>query len=76
VTLVPLTLGMALAYKVLKMPAPVALGAVSGAMTSTPSLAATNEQAASQVPTLGYTVPYAVGNVLLTLAGSVVVLLL
>jgi putative transport protein len=76
VTLVPLTLGAFVAHKVFRMPAPLALGAVCGAQTSTPSLAATNEAAASQLPTLGYTVPYAIGNVLLTLAGSVVVLLL
>jgi putative transport protein len=57
------------------MPAPVAIGAVAGSLTSTPSLAAANDVADSQLPTLGYTVPYAIGNVVLTLLGSAIVLL-
>jgi putative transport protein len=33
------------------------------------------ETSASKVPALGYNVPYAVGNTLLTLAGAVIVAL-
>ena len=44
--------------------------------TATPALAAIQEAARSRVPTLGYGVSYAVGNVLLALWGTVIVTLL
>ncbi len=54
----------------------ILLGAVAGAGTATPALAAVQEVAKSTVPTLGYGVSYAVGNVLLALWGTVIVFLL
>ena len=54
----------------------ILLGACAGAGTSTPALAAVQEVAQSSVPTLGYGVSYAVGNVLLALWGTVIVFLL
>ncbi|WP_439681427.1 hypothetical protein [Embleya sp. MST-111070] len=48
---------------------------LAGGQTTAAAIGALNENAKSQVPTLGYTVPYAVGNVLLTIWGSVIVLL-
>jgi putative transport protein len=54
----------------------ILLGVVAGAGTATPALAAIQEVAKSTVPTLGYGVSYAVGNVLLALWGTVTVLLL
>jgi putative transport protein len=54
----------------------ILLGVVAGAGTATPALAAIQEVAKSPVPTLGYGVSYAVGNVLLALWGSVMVLLI
>ena len=52
------------------------LGCCGGARTSTASVAMVGEVAKSDVPMLGYTVPYAVGNTLLTLWGLVIVLLI
>jgi putative transport protein len=52
------------------------LGCCGGARTSTASVAMVSEVAKSDVPMLGYTVPYAVSNTLLTLWGLVIVLLL
>jgi putative transport protein len=49
------------------------LGIISGAGTIAPALAAVQETARSNVPALAYGVSYAVGNVLLALAGSVIV---
>jgi putative transport protein len=43
---------------------------------SSSALAALEEAAQSKVPALGYNVPYAVGNTLLTLAGPVLVALI
>jgi uncharacterized transporter YbjL len=52
----------------------ILLGVVVGAGTATPALATIQEIAKSSVPTLGYGVSYAVGNVFLALWGTVIVL--
>ncbi len=52
------------------------LGCCGGARTSTASVAMVADVAKSNVPMLGYTVPYAVSNTLLTLWGMVIVLLI
>ncbi len=54
----------------------VLLGVVAGACTATPALAAIQEVAKSAVPSIGYGVAYAVGNVLLALWGAVIVVLM
>jgi putative transport protein len=61
---------------VLKMHPGILLGVCAGAGTSAPGLAAVQEVARSKIPTLGYGVSYAVGNVLLALWGTVIVLLM
>jgi putative transport protein len=53
----------------------VLLGVSAGAGTATPSLQAVVEEAKSSVPVLGFTIPYAVSNVLLTAWGPLVVAL-
>lgn len=58
-----------------RLPLPILLGALAGAQTTTAALGALTERARSQIPALGTTVPYALGNVLLTMWGSVIVLL-
>ena len=52
------------------------LGCCGGARTSTASVAMVAEVAKSDVPMLGYTVPYAVSNTLLTLNGMIIVLMM
>jgi len=54
----------------------ILVGVCAGAATSAPALAAVQEVAKSKIPTLGYGVSYAVGNVLLALWGSVIVALM
>lgn len=61
---------------VLGMNPVILLGACSGAGTSTAALRAIQDQANSKLPVLGYTVPYAVGNILLTAWGPVIVMLM
>jgi putative transport protein len=51
------------------------LGACSGAGTTTAALRAVQDEADSKLPVLGYTVPYAIGNILLTAWGPVIVML-
>jgi putative transport protein len=74
--LVSLLVGVAVGRFVFKMHPGVLLGVCAGACTATPALAAIQETAESAVPSLGYGVAYAVGNVLLALWGTVIVLLL
>jgi putative transport protein len=58
---------------VLKMNPLILLGACSGAGTITAALHAIQDEAHSKLPALGYTVPYAIGNILLTAWGPVIV---
>jgi putative transport protein len=58
---------------VLKMNPVIVLGACSGAGTITAALRAIQEEAQSDLPALGYTVPYAIGNIVLTSWGPVLV---
>ena len=61
---------------VLRMNPVILLGACSGAGTVTAALRALQEEAQSRLPALGYTVPYALGNILLTAWGPVIVALM
>ena len=74
--LVPHLVGVVFGRWVFKMHPGVLLGVCAGAGTATPALAAIQEAAKSPVPTLGYGVSYAVGNVLLALWGTVIVAML
>jgi len=74
--LVPHLVGVLVGHHVFRMHPGILLGVCAGAGTATPALAAVQEAAKSAVPTLGYGVGYAVGNVLLALWGTVIVLLL
>jgi len=57
----------------LKMNPALLLGAMTGAGTLTAALKAVRDDAKSPVPVIGYTVPYAIGNVLLTVWGALIV---
>jgi len=67
---------LALGRWVFRMNEGVLAGTCCGAGTSAPALAAVQEAAGSQVPTLGYGLGYAIGNVLLALWGAVLVTVL
>jgi putative transport protein len=58
---------------ILRMNPLILLGACSGAGTITATLRALQEESQSKVPAIGYTVPYAIGNILLTAWGPVLV---
>jgi putative transport protein len=75
-TTVPLVLGMYVAKYVFRFHDALTLGIVSGSRTTTASLGLVCDQAKSQVPALGYTVTYAVGNTLLTIWGMVIIMLM
>src|SRR3954449_7609227 len=75
-TTVPLIVGMLLAKHVFRFDDAILLGVISGSRTTTASLGMVNDRAKSQIPGLGYTVTYAVGNTLLTIWGMVLVMLM
>ena len=75
-TTLPLILAMYVGKYVFRFDDAILLGCVSGARTTTASLGMVTDRAKSQIPALGYTVTYAVGNTLLTIWGMVIVLLL
>jgi putative transport protein len=73
VTMVPLAAGALAARLIFRMSPLMALGGLAGAQTCTPGLNALRDASGSNVGALGYTVPYAIGNILLTIWGPVVV---
>jgi putative transport protein len=75
-TTLPLVLGMFIGKYLFRFHDAVLLGIVSGARTTTASLGLVCDIAKSQVPALGYTVTYAVGNTLLTIWGMVIIMLM
>lgn len=60
---------------VLRINPVILLGTCAGAGTATAALRAIQNEAGSKLPVLGYTVRYAIGNILLTAWGPVTVLL-
>ena len=73
VTIVPLTVATIVAYRILHMNPVIICGGLAGAMTVDAAITGCCERADSQTPVLGVAVPYAVGNVLLTVLGPVIV---
>jgi putative transport protein len=76
VAVLPHTAAILFGRFVLRMNPVILLGACCGAGTITAGLRAVQEKAESPLPALGYTVPYALGNILLTAWGPVIVALM
>jgi putative transport protein len=76
VTTLPFVIGIFAGKYLFKMHPGIVLGACAGARTTTAALGAIQDEAKSKVPALGYTITYAVGNVLLITWGVVIVLLM
>ena len=75
VTFIPHLVTLLLGHFAFKMNTGVLVGASAGAGTATPSIQAINDEAESSVPSLGFTIPYALSNVLLTACGPLIVAL-
>jgi putative transport protein len=75
VTSMPILAGYAFGRFVLRINPVLLLGAITGSMTSGAALSIVNREAGNSLPALGYTGAYAFANVLLTIAGSVILLL-
>lgn len=73
-TSLPLLIAIWLGDKVFKFHPAVNLGCCAGARTTTAALGAVQDSLESNIPAMGYTITYAVGNTLLILMGVVMVL--
>jgi putative transport protein len=73
IAILPHTVSILFGRYVLRMNPVIVLGACCGAGTITAALRAVQEEAQSDLPALGYTVPYAIGNIVLTAWGPVLV---
>jgi len=74
VTSIPVFIGYFFSTKILKLNPVEALGGVTGSMTSGAALRVLTDTAKSNVPSLSYTGAYAFANVILTLAGTFIML--
>ncbi len=75
-TSIPMLASVYVGHHVFKFHPAILFGACAGVRTTTAALGMIQEAAKSRVPALGYGMPYAVGNTLLTIFGLVIVLLL
>jgi len=76
VTLLPLLAGLLFGRFVLKLNPVLLLGGIAGAQTMIAGVAAMQEKADSSVATLGYSYTVAIGHILLTTWGTVIVTLM
>ena len=76
VTLVPLVAGLYFGRYVLRLNPLLLLGGMAGALTMTAGLAAVQERSGSTVAVLGYSGTVAIGHILLTTWGTVIVWLI
>lgn len=75
-TSLPLIMGVLTGRYLFKFNSALTLGCTAGARTTTAALGAVEEVLDSNVPAMGYTITYAVGNTLLIIWGVVIVLLM
>jgi len=74
-TSVPMLLAPLIGKYIFKFHPAINLGVCGGARTSTASVAMVSDVAKSDIPMLGYTVPYAVNGTLMAMLGMVIVLI-
>ena len=72
----PLIAAVLIGYHVFKFHPAILFGVCAGVRTTTAALGMVQEAAKSKVPALGYGMPYAIGNTVLTIFGMVIVLLM
>ena len=75
VSLVPVVITYLVGAYLLRMNRAMLFGALMGARTCAPAMEIISDTARSSIPALGYAGTYAIANVLLTLAGTLIVLI-
>lgn len=75
-TIIPLLIGLLAGRYIFRFNPAITLGCCAGTRTCTAALGAVQETIGSNIPTMGYTVTYAVSNVLLVIWGIITVALI
>ncbi|MCM1318911.1 MAG: aspartate-alanine antiporter [Muribaculaceae bacterium] len=73
-TTIPLLIGIWMGHKLFKFHPAITLGCCAGTRTCTASLGAVQDTLDSSVPAIGYTVTYAVSNIMLVIWGMITVI--
>jgi aspartate-alanine antiporter len=73
VSLGPACISLWVGHQFLKIEGPLLVGAIAGQHVSTPAISAVMAASQSSVPLLGYTVTYAIANVMLPVLGPIIV---
>jgi len=73
ITLVPSLISLFVGRKLLKLEVPMLLGAIAGQQCSTPAISALVGVTGNATPVIGYTITYAISNILLPLMGPVLI---
>lgn len=73
IAVLPACISLFIGRRLLKIETPVLLGAIAGQQCSTPALSAIQNVAGNTTPLLGYTITYAISNVVLPLMGPLIV---
>lgn len=75
VSLLPVVICFLFGAYVLRMNRALLFGAIMGARTCAPAMEIISDASRSNIPALGYAGTYAIANVLLTLAGTLIVII-
>lgn len=75
VSAIPAFVSLMIGHHILRIEPPILLGAIAGQHCSTPTISALVSSAGNSTPVIGYSVTYAISNVLLPLLGPVVVVM-
>lgn len=74
ISIIPVILAYLVGAYILKMNRALLFGAIIGARTCAPAMDMINQHARSTIPALGYAGTYAIANVLLTFAGTILII--
>jgi putative transport protein len=73
ISVIPAAVSLFIGHRWLRLDMPILLGAVAGQHCSTPTIMALTNAAGNGTPVIGYTITYAISNVLLPLLGPIAV---
>jgi putative transport protein len=75
-TSIPMIVAVLLGHYVFRFHPAILFGVCAGVRTTTAALGMIQEKARSKVPALGYGMPYAIGQMVLTIFGMIIVLMM
>lgn len=73
VVLIPACISLFVGRRFLHFDSPILLGAIAGQQCSTPAISAVTTVSGNSIPVIGYTITYAISNVLLPLLGPLLI---